>query len=76
MGDDLTIPLQSGIPQLPNPQGAHHAMPVLAASQLALAMTINEVSITFGRARQVVDPSTGAPAENAMLEWLFTVSLG
>src|ERR1700679_3801316 len=64
-------------PPLVQPIGATaaQAVPVHHASQLAIGMTVNELSLTFGRARQVIDPNTGGPAALAALEWLFTVSL-
>jgi hypothetical protein len=49
--------------------------PLHSATQLAVAMTLNEVAITFGRARQIIDPITGGPAPNAALEWMFTVTI-
>jgi hypothetical protein len=51
------------------------AIPIYNANQLNLALMLHEISVTFGRARQMIDPVTGMPSSMASLEWLLTISM-
>jgi hypothetical protein len=49
--------------------------PAQAATQIAVGVTLAEVSIAFGSNRQVFDTSSGALATSPAVEWLVSMNL-
>ena len=70
------MPPNRGQPSEPVPMGPEtRSPPVQAANQIALAMSSSDIALTLGQVRQVINPETGFPGEQAALEWLLTVVL-
>src|SRR5262245_30636181 len=61
--------------QVTAPAAAQLGPNVVHASRIAIAHAPVDISISFATVRQIIDASTGAPGQQAALEWFVTVAM-
>jgi hypothetical protein len=49
--------------------------PTMGISRISMGMAANEIILTVGHTRQIIDPSTGNPGAHPFIEWLAALSM-